>query len=76
MRDAIRSKGLSTINDLFKSDKEDIKIMCSSVCKPGGGTIPDPADPTLIIPNPGYNILAIAEKRLRLSVYAGQQSIE
>ena len=70
-RDAIRNEGLFVMDDLSEFDEEDIKVLCSSVRKPGG-TVPDPTDPNRRIPNPGYNIPAIAEKRLRLAAYGAR----
>ena len=67
-RDAIRNEGLSMIGDLVEFYEEDIKTLCASVRKPGG-TIADPNNPNATIPNPGHNIPAIAEKRLRLACY-------
>ena len=70
-RDAIRNEGLFSMEDLAEFDEQDIKILCSSVRKPGG-TVPDAADPNRMIPNPGYNIPAIAEKRLKLAAYGAR----
>ena len=67
-RDAVRNKGLETMADLAEFKESDIKILCSSVQKPGG-TIEDPNDATRRIPNPGFNILEIAEKMLKLACY-------
>ena len=39
--DAVQSKGMETIDDLIKFDNDDVKILCTSVQKPGG-TIADP----------------------------------
>ena len=70
-RDAIRNEGLYSMDDLAEFDEQDVKILCSSMRKPGG-MIPDPADPNRMIPNPGYNVPAIAEKRLRLAAYGAR----
>ena len=70
-REAVREEGLETITDLADFDEEDIKILCASVRKPGG-TIGDPNDNTRRIPNPGFSIPAIAEKRLKLACYGAR----
>lgn len=38
---AVRDEGLATLDDFTSFDDDDIKILCSSVRKPGG-LIPDP----------------------------------
>ena len=66
-RDAVRSQGMETIDDLIEFDDDDVKILCASVRKPGG-TIDDPNDAARTIPNPGHSISAISEKRLKLAM--------
>ena len=70
-RDAIRDEGIGSMDDFPEFDEEDIKVLCSSVRKPGG-TVQDPTDRNRRIPNPGYSIPAIAEKRLRLAAYGAR----
>ena len=68
IRDAVRNEGLDSITDLAEFEVDDIKVVCSSVRKPGG-TVDDPVNPGLRIPNPGHSIPAIAEKRLKVAAY-------
>ena len=70
-RDAVRGEGLETITDLADFDEDDVKILCASVRKPGG-TVQDPDDNTRMIPNPGFSVPAIAEKRLKLACYGAR----
>ena len=70
-REAVRQEGLETITDLADFNEEDVKVLCASVRKPGG-TVVDPNDKTRQIPNPGFNIPAIAEKRLKLACYGAR----
>jgi len=65
-REAIQSEGLNVIDDLVDFDDDEIKILCQSVRKPGG-TVQDPNDPTRTIPDPGFKVPAICEKRLKLA---------
>ena len=74
-REAVRLEGLETIQDFAEFEKEDVETLCASIRKPGG-TIPNPnagnpgAPPT--IPNPGYPIPAICEKRLISAAYTAK----
>ena len=68
-RMAIQAEGLSILDDFLEFDEGSIKILCSSVRKPGGLVI-DPNDATRRIVDPGFNIPAICEKRLKWAVYA------
>ena len=61
-REAVREEGLETIINLGDFKEDDVKILCASVRKPGG-TVEDPDNDTRQIPNPGFSITAIAEKR-------------
>ena len=74
-REAIRLEGLETIRDFAEFEKEDIETLCGSVRKPGG-TIPNPnaAAPgaPANIPNPGFAIPAICEKRLIAAAYTAK----
>ena len=70
-RVAVQEEGLNTIDDLIEFDDEGIQTLCQSVRKPGG-TIVDPADATRRIPNPGYSIPAICEKRLKAAAYGAR----
>ena len=73
-REAIQEQGLNTINDLLEFDKESIDTLCYAVRKPGG-TIPDPdpnAAANATIPNPGYSVPAICEKRLIAAAYTAK----
>ena len=74
-RQAIQDKGLNVITDFTEFEKEDIETLCSSVQKPGG-TIPNPnaaaANEPATIPNPGYSIPAICEKRLVSAAYTAK----
>ena len=71
-RQAIQDEGLNVITDFTEFEKKDIETLCSSVRKPGG-TIPNPkaaaANAPATIPNPGYSIPAICEKRLVSAAY-------
>ena len=70
-RIAIQSEGLAILDDLLEFDDASIKILCSSVRKPGG-LVTDPNDPTRMIVDPGFNIPAICEKRLKWAAYAAR----
>ena len=70
-RVAIQNEGLSVIEDLLEFDDDGIKTLCSSVRKPGGLVV-DPNDPNRQITNPGFNIPAICEKRLRWAAYGAK----
>ena len=74
-RQAIQDEGLNVITNFTEFLKEDIETLCSSVQKPGG-TIPNPnaaaANAPATIPNPGYSILAICEKRLVSATYTAK----
>ena len=65
-RVAIQDEGLETIEDLLDFDDDEIKTLCQSVRKPGG-TIADPNDATRTIPDPGFKIPSVCEKRLKLA---------
>ena len=74
-REAIQSEGLETLNDFLEFDKDGIKTLCSSVRKPGG-MIANPnaaveGQPAQI-PNPGFNIPAICEKRMIAATYTAR----
>jgi ribosomal protein L29 len=70
-RVAIQDEGLETLPDLLEFDEDGIKILCTSVRKPGG-MIPDPANPLLRVPNLGYSISALSERRLKAAVYTAK----
>ena len=74
-RQAIQGEGLSVIGDFAEFEKDDIETLCSSVRKPGG-TIANPnaaaANAPATIPNPGYSIPAICEKRLVSAAYVAK----
>ena len=70
-REAVQEEGLSVITDFVDFDDESIKVLCSSIRKPGG-TIPDPANNANRIPNPGHSIPAICEKRLKQAAYGAR----
>ena len=74
-RQAIQDEGLEVITDFAEFDKKDIQTLCASVRKPGG-TIPNPnaaaANQPANIPNPGYSIAAIWEKRMIAAAYAAK----
>ena len=74
-REAIRQEGLETIGDFVEFEKEDVETLCASVRKPGG-TIPNPnaraPGAPANIPNPGYAIPAICEKRLISAAYTAR----
>ena len=71
----MQEQGLGVLADLLEFDKDAIEVLCSSVRKPGG-TIPNPdmANPgaPAVIPNPGYAIPAICEKRLIAAAYTAK----
>lgn len=83
--DAVRDAGLVTLDDFISFDDDDIKILCTSVRKPGG-LIPDPNAPTPVvgrggtnqnqppamIANPGFKIPAICESRMKDSAFAAK----
>ena len=70
-RVAIQDEGLAVLDDLLEFDEDGIKTLCSSVRKPGG-LVTDPNDPNRQITNPGFNIPAICEKRLRWASYGAK----
>ena len=70
-RVAIQNEGLSVIEDLLEFDDDGIKILCSSVRKPGGLVV-DPNDPNCQITNSGFNIPAICEKRLKWAAFSAK----
>ena len=74
-RQAIQDKGLNLITDFTEFEKEDIETLCLSVQKPGE-IIPNPnaaaAGAPATIPNPGYSIPAICEKRLVSAAYTAR----
>ena len=74
-REAVQEQGLGVLTDFLEFDKEAIEVLCSSVRKPGG-TIPNPDIGNLgapaAIPNPGYSIPAICEKRLIAASYTAK----
>ena len=64
---AIQDQGLVFIEDFLEFDKEAIETLCTSIRKPGGTIAnPDVGSPNAPaeIPNPGFSVLAICEKRL------------
>ena len=71
-REAVQEQGLETITNFLEFDKDGIETLCASVRKPGG-TIVNPnanvAGAPATIPNPGYSIPAISEKRLIAAAY-------
>lgn len=74
-REAIRDEGLEALDDFIEFDDSGITNLCASVRKPGG-TIANPqaADPgqPAVIPNPGFSLSAICEKRLKLACYTAK----
>ena len=74
-RQVIQDEGLNLITDFTEFENEDIETLCSSVRKPGR-TISNPnaaaAGAPATIPNPGYSIPAICEKRLVSAAYTSQ----
>ena len=70
-RVAVQDEGLVVIDDFLEFDEEGIKALCSSVRKPGG-TIDDLANPGTLIPNLGYSISAIAERRMKQATYVAR----
>ena len=70
-RVAIQNEGLSVIEDLLEFDDDGIKVLCNSVRKPGGLVV-DPNDPNRLVVNPGFNIPAISEKRLKWAAYGAK----
>ena len=68
---AIQNEGLSVIEDLLEFDDDGIKILCSSVRKPGGLLV-DPNDPNCQIMNPSFNIPAVCEKRLKWAAFGAK----
>ena len=76
-RDAVMVEGLETLEDFAEFDDGSIKILCSSVRKPGG-VIEDPDDENARVPNPGHSIPAICEERMKQAAYAAKiyRSIE
>ena len=66
-RIAVQDEGLRVIDDFVEFTEEDIQTLCQSVRKPGG-TIVNPAG--AVVPNPGYSISAISEKRMKTASYA------
>ena len=67
-RIAVQDEGLQVIDDFIEFDDDGIATLCQSVRKPGG-TIPDPTNAARQIPNPGFSIPAISEKRLKSAAY-------
>ena len=71
-RQAVQDEGLAVLSDFVEFDKDGIETLCASVRKPGG-TVPNPnaniAGAPATIPNPGYSIPAICEKRLVSASY-------
>ena len=74
-REAVQAEGLGVLADFLEFDKEAIEIVCSSIRKPGG-TIPNPnanvQGAPATIPNPGFSIPAICEKRLIAASYTAK----
>ena len=70
-RVAVQEEGLELIEDFLEFDEEGIKVLCNSVRKPGG-TIQDPTDATRVIPNPGFSISAISERRMKQATYVAR----
>ena len=65
-RVAIQEEGLTTIDDLIDFDDDEIKISCQSVRKPGGAIV-NPNNENRMIPDPGFKIPSVCEKRLKLA---------
>ena len=62
--DVIRvEQGIDSIDTLHTLNSDDIKALCDSVRKPGG------LNATADGPNPGHQISAIFQKRLKQAVY-------
>ena len=74
-RHAIQGEGLNIIEDFAEFEKVDIETLCSSVRKPGG-IIANPnaaaVNAPTTIPDPGYSIPAICEKRLVSAAYTAK----
>ena len=83
---AVRDEGLATLDDFTSFDDDDIKILCSSVRKPGG-LIPDPNAPApavgrgarnqdpvppAMVANPGFKIPAICESRMKDAAFTAK----
>ena len=68
-RVAVQEEGLGVIDDFIEFTEDDIQTLCQSVRKPGG-TIPHPTNVGATLPNPGFSISAISEKRMKLAAYA------
>ena len=78
--DAVCDEGLTTLDEFASFGEEEIKILCTSVRKPGG-LIPDPNVPPAggrgrganpqppMIANTGFKILAICASRMKDAVF-------
>ena len=74
--DAVMTEGINDLESFALFTKDDIKVLCSSVRKPGG-TIPDPnaaqgARRVQQVPNPGVRIPAISEVRMIDAAYTAK----
>ena len=74
-REAVQGEGLGVLADFLEFDKDAIEIVCSSIRKPGG-TIANPnanvQGAPAFVPNPGFSIPAICEKRLIAASYTAK----
>ena len=70
-RTAVMEEGLQTLADFAEFDDDSIKVLCSSVRKPGG-VIDDPNEEGARVPNPGHSIPAICEERMKQAAYAAK----
>ena len=74
-REAVQGEGLGVLADFLEFDKDAIEIVCSSIRKPGG-TIANPnanvQGAPAYVPNPGFSIPAICEKRLIAAAYTAK----
>ena len=74
VRDVVRGEGLDILLEFLEFEDKDVKILFSSVRKPGF-KITDTNDATRTMPNPGHGITAISEKRLSLACYGAKYII-
>ena len=62
-------EGITVPDDLLDFNEDDLKTVMSNLRRPAG-TIPDPADPTAVIPRPSYEFGAKSFKRLKIAALA------
>ena len=70
-RVAVQDEGLETIEDFLEFDEDGIKILCNSIRKPGG-QIADAENAGAMIPNPGFSVSAISERRIKQAAYVAR----